>query len=71
MVTYRKIQEYVMANFGFVPKTCWIAHVLSDYGMTHGAAPNRIDANRRKVPCPSEKRGPIEMACWALGRIPA
>jgi len=51
MVTYRKIQEYVMANFGFVPKTCWIAHVLSDYGMTHGAAPNRIDANRRKVPC--------------------
>lgn len=27
MATYKQIQEYLKYNYGFVPKTCWIAHM--------------------------------------------
>ncbi len=26
MVTYADIQEWVKQHYGFIPKTCWIAH---------------------------------------------
>jgi hypothetical protein len=43
----------------FTPKTCWIAHVLSDHGLTRRTAPNRINPGVRQEPCPAEKRGAI------------
>jgi hypothetical protein len=60
MVTYKKIQEAVKEEYGFVAKTCWIAHILSDYGLTKGKSHNRIDPNVRKYPCPQSKRFQIE-----------
>ena len=51
MATYEQIQECVRLTYGFVPKTCWIAHVKADLGLTGRLAPNRADSQRRKYPC--------------------
>jgi len=50
MATYREIQGYVRVHADFVPKTCWIAHVMSDHELTTRLAPNRRD--RTQVPLP-------------------
>jgi hypothetical protein len=55
MATYRQIQEHVRAQAGWLPKTCWIAHVESDLGLPVRDAWNRANAERQ-VPCPSDKR---------------
>lgn len=67
--TYAKIANEVQRIGGFMPKTCWIAHVKSEFGLTRRVAPNRIDAKRRKYPCPSEKRPVIVEAMRRLGMI--
>jgi hypothetical protein len=69
MAGYRQIQEHVRGRDGFVPKTCWIAHVMSDHGLTTRRAPNRIDPNARKHRCPEEKRPGIEAARLHFGMI--
>jgi len=55
MPTYRQIQERVSRTYGFVPKTCWIAHVKAHLGLTRRLAPNRAEANKRTNPCPPDK----------------
>ena len=60
MATYKEIQETVKKRYGFMPKNCWIAHVLSDYGLTKRQSPNRIDPDSRKYPCPDDKRDAIK-----------
>lgn len=60
MATYREIQLAVKKDFNFVPKTCWIAHVLPDHGLTKRQSPNRISATKRKYPCPDHRRADIE-----------
>jgi hypothetical protein len=62
MATYREIQDYVRMRGGFIPKTCWIAHVMSDYKLTTRQARNRISPTRRKFPCPEERRPAIVAA---------
>jgi hypothetical protein len=62
MATYKEIQEDVRSNAGFTPKSCWIAHVLSDYGLTKRQAYNRLDSFKRKYPCPDNKRDSIVKA---------
>jgi hypothetical protein len=62
MATYREIAEYVRTNGGFGPKACWIAHVLSDHGLTKRKASNRINPKVRANPCPPSKRDAIETA---------
>lgn len=62
MATYKQIQERVKAQHGVTAKTCWIAHVMSDNGLTQRQAPNRINSKVRKNPCPVSKRGPIVAA---------
>jgi hypothetical protein len=66
MATYSEIQAYVRSKHGFVVKTCWIAHVLADHGLTRGLAANRIDEERRVASCPPQKRAAIEQALQAL-----
>ena len=64
MPTYEAIQREVRITFGFVPKTCWIAHVLELLGKKLRVAPNRIDPSVRKYPCPTEKQAAlIEALC--------
>jgi hypothetical protein len=53
------VQREVEFTFGFVPRTCWIVHVLELLGKKLRVAPNRIDPNVRKHPCPSEKQAAI------------
>jgi hypothetical protein len=62
MATYKQIAEYVRTKNGFNPKTCWIAHVLSDQGLTKRRAANRIDPKARAYPCPPQKRDAIGSA---------
>lgn len=56
MATYKQIQEYIKKNYGFSCKSCWIAHVKSEYKLTKRIAFNRLNADERVYPCPEEKR---------------
>ena len=62
MATYREIQDYVEANYGFVPKTCWIAHMKEVCGIAVQNAPNRISPDTREQPCPERKQEYIRQA---------
>jgi hypothetical protein len=62
MATYAEIQRYVKLRHGFLPKTCWIADVKAERGLITRIAPNRIDASRREVPCPPDKKPALEDA---------
>lgn len=61
MATYKDIQAWVKQHYGFVPKTCWIAHVKSLSGLPMRKAPNRLGASR-VAPCPYDKMPPIRAA---------
>lgn len=63
-----EIQREVELTFGFVPKTCWIAHVLELLGKRLRVASNRIDPRVRKCPCPTDKRAAISTAVRKLER---
>ena len=60
MPTYKDVQREVKEACGFVPKTCWIAHVLSEHGKTTRTAPNRISKTSRVYPCPPDKKKAVE-----------
>jgi hypothetical protein len=66
MATYRQFQECVRLKYGYVPKTCWIAHVKADLGLVRRLAPNRADSEKRKYPCPPGRRNAI-LEC--MGRL--
>lgn len=68
MATYKQIQDWVKARYGFIPKTCWIAHVKHISGLPMRVAHNRI-GEERVVPCPPEKMGPIQDALRHFGMI--
>lgn len=61
MATYVQIQEYVKKKHGFVPQTCWIAHIKELSGLSVGRAHNR-HSSRRIKPCPPSKVAPIREA---------
>lgn len=62
MATYKQIQEYVQKNNGYVPKTCWIAHVKELSGLNPKVSGNRRDAKERICPCPPSKKEDIRKA---------
>ena len=53
MAIYKQIQANVKHKYGFVPKTCWIAHVKEICGLPLKKAWNR--KGERINPCPSGK----------------
>lgn len=69
MATYKEIQNYVKETYGFIPKTCWIAHVKEECGISVKNAPNRILADKREKPCPLEKMEYIKNALIHFGMI--
>jgi len=71
MATYKDVQKLVKVQAGFVPETCWIAHVLELNGFPPRVAHNRISSSTRKRPCPPDKRPAIECALRKLGRLPS
>lgn len=66
MTTYEAIGREVRMTHGFVPKTCWIADVLEFLSRKPRLAPNRIDPNVRKYPCPAERQLAIIEAVRSL-----
>src|SRR5947209_8161764 len=70
MAIYVPVQRLVKEQAGFVPETCWIAHVLELNGCPPRIAHNRINPNTRKRPCPPAKRTAIERALRQLGHLP-
>jgi hypothetical protein len=68
MATYKRIQNYVKIHYFWTPKTCWIADVMSSYGLTHRKAWNR-KGEERANPCPPNKRAAIEEALRHFGMI--
>lgn len=69
MATYKEVQEYVHVNFGYRPKTCWIAHSKEIYGLSPKTAANRKDSNKREYPCPIEKQEDIKKAFLNFGML--
>lgn len=61
MATYADIQDWVKREYGFVPKSCWIAHCKKLAGIPVRRAWNRVGEGRA-VPCPEAKRYAIECA---------
>ncbi len=68
MATYKKIQTWVKKEYGFVPKTCWIADVKEKAGLPVRKAPNRQDGER-VYPCPAEKEEAIRAAFRHFGMV--
>jgi hypothetical protein len=62
VATYSEIEDYVRERYGYCLKSCWIAHVKADHGLTRRIAHNRASSQRRKHPCPDDKRPAIEHA---------
>ncbi len=62
MATYKEIQSYVRNESGFVPKTCWIAHVKETCGLSPRVASNRKDNGVRQFPCPDNRAEAIKRA---------
>ena len=58
MATYSQIQQWVAREYGWQPKSCWIAHCKELKGLSLGIAPNRQGIDRR-VPCPDHKQAAI------------
>ena len=69
MATYKEIQTYVKEKYGFIPKTCWIAHMKEVCGLSTRNAPNRISPDKREKPCPPEKMKYIKDAFTHFGMI--
>jgi hypothetical protein len=62
MATYFQIIEYVKNKYGYSLKTCWIADVKAQMGLTTRQAHNRLDKNQRTNPCPANKIAHIKEA---------
>jgi len=61
MATYRQIQDYIKKNHGYIPKTCWIAHMKEVCGLNPKTAANRR-SSIRMYPCPPERQGDLRKA---------
>ena len=67
MATYKEIQGYVKETYGFLPKTCWIAHTKELCGIPVKNAPNRISPSHREKTCPPEKMPYVKEAFRHFG----
>jgi hypothetical protein len=71
MAKYNSTAQLTKIKWGFTTKTCWIAHILSDYGLTTRLAHNRHDSLRRKHRCPPHRRQQLEEVMRELGILPS
>jgi hypothetical protein len=67
--SYKAIQEWVKDRFGFVPKTCWIAHLKELLGLPVRIAPNRMRVDSRSNPCPERRKAALIAAFIHFGLI--
>ena len=62
MATYKQIQQYIKEEKGYIPKTCWIAHMKEVCGLKPKVAINRYSIDMRTNPCPLEKQNDLRNA---------
>jgi len=62
MATYKQIQDYVKNKHGYIPKSCWIAHVKEICGLNPKTATNRQAGVGRAHPCPKNKQDDLRQA---------
>ncbi len=55
MATYIQIQNFIKNKYNFSVKTCWIADVKNQFGLTTKVAHNR-KSSQRTHPCPENKK---------------
>ena len=67
MATYRDIQKWVKSTYGYVPKSCWIAHCKELAGLPVKQSHRRYVDGVRQVPCPAEKQDDIFSAFRHFG----
>jgi hypothetical protein len=67
-ITYIDIQAHVRAQYGFTPRTGWIAHVKELNGLSLRPTHNR-GSSARAIPCPAERRPAIEEALRHFGLL--
>ena len=67
-MSYNNIQEYVKKKYGFVPKSCWIAHAKELCGLNVRKSWNRR-SDQRKYPCPEDKLVAIKDALKNFGLL--
>jgi hypothetical protein len=60
MATYKQIQDYVKQEHGYIPKSCWIAHMKEVSGLKPKMSPRRYSSTTRVHPCPIEKQNDIK-----------
>ena len=53
-MTYKEIQESYKELYGTTVKSCWIADVKRELGLTKRQAYNRINGEIAKYPCRDE-----------------
>lgn len=54
-MTYKNIQLLFKNEFDRTIKTCWIADVKRELGLTTRVSKNRINQNTVKYPCPENE----------------
>ena len=59
MATYKQITEYVKNEYGYTPKSCWIAHMKEVSGLNPKVSPRRYSVNSRVHPCPQHKQNDL------------
>jgi len=69
MATYKRIIERARALGVRGVKTCHVAHVKAEQGLTTRIAANRYDPNSCTNPCPPQIRKYIERAMRDCGMI--
>lgn len=67
MATYAEIEAWVKKNYGWTPKTCWIAHCKELNSLPVRRSHKR--KGERMVPCPEGKRVAIGAAFRHFGMI--
>ena len=68
MATYNQIINYVRENYGYTVRTCWIADIKAQHGLTVRRSWNR-QGNGRQNSCPETKQTSIEGALRHFGMI--
>ena len=62
MATYNQIKDYVKAQYGYTPRSTWIAHAKEIYGLNPKMAATRRSSNERVNPCPQDKQDDLRKA---------
>lgn len=62
IATYKQIKDYIEEQFGYTPRSTWIAHAKEIYGLNPKMAATRRSADERINPCPQEKKDNLRQA---------